>query len=66
MPHDESPTRSARFDKHGNRLPDTGHGCGCQICADAHAARHRSTGAWSRVVRFVRSLIADSGRRQAA
>ena len=22
-----------RFDKHGNRLPLEGHGCGCSLCA---------------------------------
>ena len=32
----------ARFDKEGRPLPDTGHGCGCQICADANAPRHES------------------------
>jgi hypothetical protein len=30
----------ARFDKEGNRLPDTGHGCGCQLCAEAGAPRY--------------------------
>ncbi len=46
----------ARFDKQGNRLPDTGHGCGCQLCADAKAPRYerrrteRST-AWSPIRR---------------
>lgn len=30
----------ARFDKQGNQLPDTGHGCGCQLCADANAPRY--------------------------
>jgi hypothetical protein len=30
----------ARFDKQGNRLPDTGHGCGCQLCADSNAPRY--------------------------
>lgn len=30
----------ARFDKQGNRLPDTGRGCGCQLCADAGAPRY--------------------------
>ncbi|HEY3085727.1 MAG TPA: hypothetical protein VGK28_09735 [Candidatus Dormibacteraeota bacterium] len=57
---------SARFDKHGNRLPETGHGCGCQICADAHAASVEGTWPWSRAVRFVRNLLADPGRPQAA
>jgi len=30
----------ARFDKHGKRLPDTGHGCGCQLCANTNAPRY--------------------------
>ena len=30
----------ARFDKQGNPLPDTGHGCGCQMCADSDAPRY--------------------------
>jgi len=30
----------ARYDKQGKKLPDTGHGCGCQLCADANAARY--------------------------
>lgn len=30
----------ARFDKRGRKLPDTGHGCGCQLCADAGAPRY--------------------------
>jgi len=42
----------ARFDKQGNRLPDTGHGCGCQLCADTNAPRYERrrterTTAWS-------------------
>jgi hypothetical protein len=58
---------SARFDKHGNRLPETGHGCGCQICADAHAARvEGAPQPWARVVRFVKNLLPDTGRPQAA
>ncbi len=34
----------ARFDKEGNRLPGTGHGCGCQLCADAGAPRYERRG----------------------
>jgi hypothetical protein len=30
----------ARFDKFGRRLPDTGHGCGCTLCAAAKAPRY--------------------------
>ena len=33
----------ARYDKVGNQMPATGHGCGCQICADAHVERVRRT-----------------------
>jgi hypothetical protein len=55
----------ARFDKHGRRLPDSGHGCGCELCAELGAPRYerrrseRST-AWSpvrrRLARWVRAL----------
>lgn len=56
----------ARFDKQGNRLPDTGHGCGCQLCADAKAPRYERRrserdSAWSplrrRLLRALRSLV---------
>ena len=57
----------ARFDKQGNRLPDTGHGCGCQLCADINAPRYdrrraeRSSTAWSplrrRLVRALSGII---------
>jgi len=30
----------ARFDKHGKQLPDSGHGCGCQLCAISNAPRY--------------------------
>src|SRR5260370_40392032 len=30
----------ARFDKFGKRLPDTGRGCGCQLCAVSNAPRY--------------------------
>jgi hypothetical protein len=30
----------ARFDKHGRRVPDSGHGCGCTMCAAANAPRY--------------------------
>jgi hypothetical protein len=30
----------ARFDKLGRRLPDSGHGCGCTLCAAANAPRY--------------------------
>ncbi|HXN90749.1 MAG TPA: hypothetical protein VN906_04625 [Candidatus Sulfotelmatobacter sp.] len=58
----------ARFDKQGNRLPVTGHGCGCKLCAESNAPRYerRTEGlrseaaAWNpqrrRLVRLVRSL----------
>jgi len=57
----------ARFDKQGRRLPDTGHGCGCRLCAESNEPRYerrttaRSGGEWGcewgslqrRLVRFV-------------
>lgn len=58
----------ARFDKHGKRLPDTGHGCGCKLCVESNAPRYERrveelrSGAtpWSpmrrRLVRLVRRL----------
>jgi len=58
----------ARFDKHGKRLPDTGHGCGCQLCANTNAPRYerrddaqeRAPGEWSplrrRLARLVRRI----------
>jgi hypothetical protein len=50
-----------RFDKEGQRIPDTGRGCGCQQCADANAPRYerrsaamtRTGGRWSAVRRLV-------------
>jgi len=56
----------ARFDKQGNRLPDTGHGCGCQLCADANAPRYERrqlerNSAWSPLrrglARALRTLV---------
>jgi len=29
-----------RLDKDGRHLPDTGRGCGCEMCAEANAARY--------------------------
>jgi hypothetical protein len=55
----------ARFDKQGNQLPDTGHGCGCQLCADSNAPRYERrqserASAWSpmrrRLARALRRL----------
>ena len=57
----------ARFDKHGKRLPDTGYGCGCKLCAEVNAPRYerrtdpqRATSPWSPLrrglVRFLRGL----------
>jgi hypothetical protein len=56
-----------RYDKLGRRLPDTGHGCGCGLCADSNAPRYerrsdpgRDGAEWGslqrRLVKFVRSL----------
>lgn len=57
---------NARFDKLGNRMPATGHGCGCQMCADAHAAQNERMWLWSHVVDLVRNLVPDTSRPQAA
>ncbi|HET6311275.1 MAG TPA: hypothetical protein VFH00_09765 [Candidatus Nitrosotalea sp.] len=57
----------ARFDKFGRRLPDTGHGCGCTLCAAANAPRYErrqeqrlNSSEWTtmrrRLARAVRSL----------
>lgn len=66
----------ARFDKVGRRLPDTGRGCGCDLCAATGAPRYerrsdpaRGGGEWSpfqrRLLRWMRSL-APGRRSQAA
>jgi hypothetical protein len=49
--------QAARFDKVGNPMPATGHGCGCQICSDAHAERVKSTRPLAAVRRRIASLI---------
>jgi len=48
----------ARFDKVGNPMPATGHGCGCQICADAHAERVKRTRPLAAVRLRIAALIA--------
>jgi hypothetical protein len=65
----------ARYDKQGKRLPDTGHGCGCELCAATGAPRYerrrseRST-AWNPVrrqlARWVRTLTLSLNRRSEA
>lgn len=56
-----------RYDKAGRQLPDTGRGCGCQLCEVVGAPRYerraetpRSGGRWSELrrsaVRLIRSL----------
>ena len=68
---DEATTpQPARFDKVGNPLPSTGHGCGCQICADAHTERVKRTtrplaAVRLRIAALIEKLISDH-RRQAA
>jgi hypothetical protein len=54
----------ARFDKLGRRLPDTGHGCGCKLCAEKNAPRYerrhqdpRPRGAWNSLHRRAFQLI---------
>jgi hypothetical protein len=65
-----------RYDKEGRRLPDTGHGCGCGLCADSNAPRYerrrdptRSSAEWGslqrRLVRFVHGLGFGQGREMA-
>jgi hypothetical protein len=58
----------ARFDKQGRQLPDTGHGCGCKLCAESGAPRYerRRAGrgaAWGplrrSLARVVGKLVAD-------
>jgi hypothetical protein len=70
---DEATTTAqpARFDKAGNPMPVTGHGCGCQICADAHAERAKRIGPLAavraRIGTLIHKLISPSdGRPQAA
>ena len=52
----------ARFDKQGNQLPDTGHGCGCQLCADTDAPRYERraearTTAWNAMRRRLHRIV---------
>jgi hypothetical protein len=52
----------ARYDKQGKRLPDTGHGCGCELCAASGAPRYerrrseRST-AWGPLRRQLNRIV---------
>jgi hypothetical protein len=58
-----------RVDKFGNRLPDTGHGCGCELCARSNAPRYerrhdaRSSGHWGslrrRIVTMAHALLSS-------
>jgi hypothetical protein len=61
----------ARFDKHGRRLPDSGHGCGCTFCAAASAPRYErrhgqrlNSREWTtvrrRLARVIRSLVGSA------
>jgi len=54
---DESAAQPARYDKVGNQMPATGHGCGCQICADAHIERVRRTRPLAAVRHRIAGLI---------
>lgn len=62
----------ARFDKRGMRLPDTGHGCGCKLCAETNAPRYERrqaerSSAWSPLRRrFVHLVRVLGGRRPLA
>jgi len=59
----------ARFDKRGKRLPDTGHGCGCTLCAASNAPRYErrqemredEEGGWSPLRRGLVRLIRNLG-----
>jgi len=72
-PLDEEATtttaQTARFDKVGNQMPATGHGCGCQICADAHSERVKRTRPLAavriRIAALIEKLISSDGRPQA-
>ena len=71
-PLDEEATttaQTARFDKVGNQMPATGHGCGCQICADAHSERVKRTRPLAAVriwiATLIEKLISSDGRPQA-
>lgn len=58
---------AARFDKHGNQLPESSHGCGCQLCADAHLSRTtKARRPWTRLVHLIQRLFRDSGHRPQA
>ncbi len=50
-------------------MPPTGHGCGCQICADAHAERLKRTrrlfAVRLRIAALIEKLISSDGRPQA-
>ena len=63
----------ARYDKLGRRLPDTGHGCGCKLCAETNAPRYerrehepRPSGTWNplhrRTIQLVKSLLNPTSR----
>jgi len=64
----------ARIDKFGKKLPDTGRGCGCELCARSNAPRYERrhniarAGLWGplrrQLAQIVRSL--NPGRPQAA
>jgi hypothetical protein len=59
----------ARFDKQGRRLPDTGHGCGCRLCAEANAPRYERrsgperSGEWGSLQRWLMRLVHGLGGR---
>ncbi len=61
-----------RFDKQGRQLPDSGRGCGCQLCAESKAARYerrreeRSTGTWGPWRRRLLQVVQSGGRHQQA
>ncbi len=55
----------ARYDKQGRQIPDTGRGCGCELCAASGAPRYERRRSvhntvWNpvrrRLARWVRTL----------
>jgi hypothetical protein len=53
----------ARFDKFGKQLPDTGFGCGCELCARSNAPRYerrrdvRGASPWGPLRRYLTQMV---------
>src|ERR1700694_1105446 len=52
-----------RYDKHGRQLPDTGHGCGCKLCAASDAPMAGALGARPDPQQAVAGGVVESGCR---